>query len=692
MGEVWKAVDTTLDREVAIKILPEAFAASPDRLTRFEREAKLLASLNHPNIATIHGLHESQGTRFLAMELVAGEDLAERLSSGPIPLEQALNLARQVANALAAAHARGVIHRDLKPGNIKITPDGSVKVLDFGLAKAMEAEPVSEGTDPSFSPTLTSTRTGAGVILGTASYMSPAQARGTPVDQRADMWAFGCVLYEMLTGRRIFEGETTSDTLAAVLRADPDWDALPQDTPRAIRRLLRRCLEKDPERRLHSALDARIEIDDALSEHDEPPPSSVALRPAKRRWLPWAVAAFFALLAIIAIVSVEDRSVHESSHLAVALPLKLELHAALSGELIAALSPDGKRLAFAAREEDTIRLYLRSLDSPEVSMVPETEGASSPFFSPDGQWVAFFAEGKLKKVSVQGGTPVDLCDAPSGRGGTWISEETIIFTPLYTSGLARVSASGGEPEIITVPDSSRNERTHRWPDVLPGAKAIVFTVGTLDKPGYYEDATIAAVDLESGEVRTLIEGGSFARYSRSGHLVYSREGSLLAVPFDAQQLTVTGPPSPVLEGVARDTTSGAVHYAISRAGTLMYIPEGIESPEVTVAWVDRDGRAETLFRMPRPFQAPRLSPDGTKLVVGVGPGLGDGDIWVHDLAAGKSTRLTFESDYIAPIWTPDGVRVVFGVTRGGSEGIAWKAADGSDAEELIFREEDGQFV
>jgi serine/threonine-protein kinase len=683
MGVVWNAIDTTLDREVAIKVLPEAFAADPERLTRFDREAKLLASLNHPNIATIHGLEEEDDVRFLTMELVPGEDLAQSLARGPLSLEETLALARQIANALEAAHASGVVHRDLKPSNIRITPDGTAKVLDFGLAKTVESSAVPAGTDPALSPTRTSAGTMAGVILGTAAYMSPEQARGAQADRRADIWAFGCLVYECLTGRKAFPGETVSDTMAAVLKSEPNWEALPRETPPALRRLLHRCLEKDRERRLRSAADARIEIDDAMSE--EPAPA-IADGTQKRPWLPWLLAALLAVVAV-AIGVAWERSARGSRgqlHVAVTLRQALELMPGLNGDLVAALSPDGSRIAFTAREEDTIHLYLRSLDSPEVVMVPGTESASSPFFSPDGKWVAFFAAGVLKKVSVMGGTPVELCDAPSGRGGSWSEDGTIVFSPLYTAGLARVPEEGGEPEIVTRPDQAQNERTHRWPDVLPGGRAAVCTIGTLDNPGYYEDATIAVVDLDSGEIRPLIEGGSFARYSRTGHLIYSRLGELLAVPFDLGRMEVTGPPAPMMDQVARASMSGAVHFAVSLEGTMMYVPATLLPLEGSMVWVDREGRAETIMYTPVPFLAPRLSPDGTKVAVGIGAGRGDGDIWIHDVARGKSTRLTFESDYVAPLWTLDGKRVVFGVTRGVSEGLAWKAVDGSEAEQMIL--------
>jgi serine/threonine-protein kinase len=691
MGVVWRAVDTTLDREVAIKILPEAFAADPERLARFEREGRLLASLNHPNIATIHGLQEDDGTRFLTMEWVPGEDLAERIARGPIPLDEALAITRSVADALQAAHNGGVIHRDLKPANIRITTAGEVKVLDFGLAKARESGPDPGTTDPAHVATITSAGTTPGAILGTASYMSPEQARGRPTGRRTDLWALGCVLYEMLTGRKAFEGETASDTLAAILRSEPDWTALRPRTPPSIRRLLRRCLQKDPERRLHSAADARIEIDEAGSEPAEELPHGILYPPRRlaRRWLPWSIVSFLAIAAV-GVAAIVGKLLSPPTppplHLAVTLPHNLDLRAAMAGELLAAVSPDGTRVAFTARDEDTVRLHLRSLDAPGVVAVPETEGASSPFFSPDGQWVAFFSEGKLKKVSVQGGSPVDLCDAPSGRGGSWASDGTIIASLSYTSGLSRIPAEGGMPEAVTAVDGSRNERTHRWPDVLPGGRAVLFTIGTLEQPGYYEDATIAVGDLSTGEVRPLIEGGSIARYASTGHLIYSREGSLLAVPFDVGELRVTGPPATLMAGVDREATSGAVHFGVSRDGKLMYLPAGPESSEVSMVWVDREGRIETILETPKPYLTPRLSPDGTKVLVGVGPGLGDGDVWIHDLVSGSSTRLTFESDYVSPIWTPDGRRVVYGVTRGGSVGVAWKAADGSDAEQMLFGE------
>ena len=695
MGEVWTAIDSNLDREVALKVLPETFSRDPERLARFEREAKLLASLNHANIATIHGLHEADGVHFLTMEIVPGEDLAARLSRGPLPIDEALVLARQIANGLAAAHASGVIHRDLKPANIQVTPQGEVKLLDFGLAKAVE-EPQAPDSDPSMSPTMTSAGTIAGVIMGTAAYMSPEQARGHAANRRSDVWSFGGVLYEMLTGKQIFEGATASDTLAAVLRADPDWEALPSETPSSVRRLLRRCLEKDPERRLHDVADARIEIDDADSEPPEPASPSIGHRQPSR--LPWLMPALVTLATLVALAyawtQIGPNFTGERLHLAVVAPESIELMAGRRGEQRVAISPDGTRLAFTARREDTVHLYLRSLDSPEVVEVPASGGAGGPFFSPDGQWVAFFAAGKLKKVAVAGGIPIVLGETLTPRGGCWSPDgERLIIAPSFNSGLVWIPADGGEAQTVTKPDEAANERTHRWPDVLPGGRAVVFTIGTRDNPGNYEDATIAALDLSSpdGEIVTLIEGGSMARYSPSRHLIYARAGKLLAVPFDPDRLQVTGPPTPVLDGVGGDLTSGAVDFAIARNGTLIYRPASAEWTERDYVWVDRDGRVETITRSGRDLIGPRISPDGTRAVMNALQGPGDGDVFVYDFALDTMTRLTFDGTSTGLLWTLDSKRIIYGLTRGGREGLYSLSADGGGTEQVILRE-GGEYI
>jgi len=658
MGEVWKAVDTDLNREVAIKVLPEAFSQNPERLARFEREARLLASLNHPNIASIYGLHEApaagsgQAVRFLAMELVPGDDLAQRLERGPLSTGEAQRIALQIAEALETAHGQGVIHRDLKPANIKLTADGQVKVLDFGLAKAADPGPDGSGADPSLSPTMTSAGTQLGMILGTAAYMSPEQARGHVVDYRADIFAFGCVLYEMLTGRRLFSGKTVSDTLAEVLKTDPDWDALPDDTPPAVRRLLRRCLAKEPEERLHHAADVRIELREAsegvAAEDVVAAAASVEARPAWRRALPWALVAALALVALIAVsfgslfVSEEARETFKMGTLA--------------------LSPDGRMLAILLTRDGHEALYLRKLDSPDITLVAGTEGASTPFFSPDGQWIGFFADNKLKKVSISGGTPLTLCEASGAdRGATWTEDDRIVFTPNFTMPLLQVPGSGGTPTPLTSLDDEGNERTR-----------------------------IDAVFPATGERKTVMQGASLAFYADTGHLIFARGGFLFAVPFDLDRIEVTGTPVPVAEGVMGNRSSGVVHAALSDTGTLAYIPGEQISVRRALAWRDRDGAIERLAAPHRSYSAPRVSPDGGRVAVAVG-GATNNDIWIYDITRETLTRLTFEGDNGLPVWSPDGKKIAFFSNRGGMQGIYWKPADGSGEAQLVVQNEGHQY-
>jgi serine/threonine-protein kinase len=442
---------------------------------------------------------------------------------------------------------------------------------------------------------------------------------------------------------------------------------------------------------LHDIADARIEIEDAFS----PEESAPVARKSKHPVLLWALTAVVGIAAIAGLDVVlrgRGNPTEPTLHLSVTLPHELELIGGTAGEPIPAISPDGQRLVFSAREDDTNRLYMRTVDSPEVVPLPGTERGSTPFFSPNGLWVGFFASGKLKKVSVQGGTPVDVCDAPSNRGGGWFEDGTIVFSPTFNGGLARVSADGGNVEFVTTPDPEKNERTHRWPEILPGGKAAVFTIGTKDKPGNYEDATIAVVDLSTGEVRPVIEGGSIARYSPTGHLIYSRERTLLAVPFDVELLKVTGPPVRVLDGVAGDQTSGAVHFGVSGNATLIYMPAATSLCMHTLVWVDREGRAQKSREVPRcPLVGPKLSPDGKLAAVALGLGPGEGDVWIHDFDRDKLTRVTFHNSAIGPIWTADGTRVAYGLTAGGTEGIGWKSADGADVEQLIARDS-GEFA
>ncbi len=695
MGEVYRARDSKLRREVAVKVLPASFSKDPERLARFEREAQLLASLNHPNIGAIYGLEESEGVRFLVLELVLGETLADCFAAGPLPVEEALSVSRQIAEALEAAHEKGIIHRDLKPANVKVTPEGKVKVLDFGLAKAFGVEP--SASDLTHSPTVTHEGTREGVILGTAAYMSPEQARGKSLDKRTDIWSFGCVLYETLTGRQTFAGETVSDILAAILGREPDWLALPGTTPPKIRDLLRRCLQKDPARRLRDVGDARIEIEEALAGPEEITPAATsAQRPARwQRALPWGVAGLMVVAAGVAIWSSRRATApaaRPAARLLITLPAteSLDLGRYVGERPAVALSPDGRRVVYAASSGGVTRLYMRAMDQLEAMPIAGTEGASGPFFSPDGQWVGFFTPDTLKKVSLIAGTTVSICHVPSvTRGASWSPDEVILFTPTPADGLSRVSASGGIPQVVTTPDTKTGELAHLWPEILPGGKTVLFTIRTGRS---FDDARIAVQSLESGERRLLeVEGGTSAHYAPTGHLVYARGGTLLAVPFDLAQLRVTGRPVPILEGVRVDPTSGAAQFSLSGDGTLVYVRGGAGFPERSLLWVDRRGATRPVMERRLPFQSPSFSPDAQRLAVTI-EGITQ-DAWVYELARGILTRLTFDpNEEFGPIWTPDGKRVTFASYRVGEvPNLFWKPADGSSAEERLTTTKDVQF-
>ena len=509
MGEVYRAKDTKLKREVALKVLPEAFARDPERMARFQREAEVLATLNHPNIAAIYRLEGNA----LIMELVEGETL-----SSPLPIDTALHYARQIAEALEYAHERGVIHRDLKPANVKVTPEGAVKLLDFGLGKAIE-NPAAPKDDPSISPTLTLEVTRVGVILGTAAYMSPEQAGGKVADRRADIWSFGAALYEMLSGQRAFAGESITETLANVLKVEPDWNALPASTPASIRKLVRRCLTKDRKQRLQAIGEARIGIEEVLAgapQEEASAPDAVS----RRRVLPWAAAA--GVLAIMAAIGwwTAWRSTRPVDNALVRLNVDLGPNALIGSHVTAAISPDGTRLAFPAQGTDgKTQLATRLLDQPQATLLSGTEGADDPFFSPDGQWIGFFAGGKMKKVSVRSSAVVVLCDASSGRGGAWGEDDNIIATLNSGSGtgLSRVPAAGGTPQPVTKP-AERGEATHRWPQLLPGGQAVLFMANkTVSK---YDESSIQVLSLKTGEVKVVLRGGYFGRYLPGGYWVY----------------------------------------------------------------------------------------------------------------------------------------------------------------------------
>ncbi len=679
MGEVWKALDTSLDREVAIKVLPAAFASDPERLARFEREARVLASLNHPNIAAIHGLHETGGVRFLAMELVPGEDLARRLERGRLSLTEALDVARQVAAALEAAHGSGVVHRDLKPANVQRTPDGTVKVLDFGLAKALE----NATGDVRQSMTVTSAGSTAGMIVGTAAYMSPEQARAQAVDRRTDLWAFGCLLYEMLSGAKAFDGPTITDVLAAVVTRDPDWNALPPGTPTPVRRLLRHCLEKDVRKRLRDAGDAGLLLEDNPEDA-----RSAATVPAWTRALPWAMVLVLAA-ALAATFAMRGGSKPEPASpmvLTAKLPsdTKLDIESNQGEYAILAISRDGSRIVFVAGSRASRQLYLRQLDRLEATPIQGTTEASTPFFSPDGRWIGFFAQGKLEKISVDGGQPIELCDSGLNRGAVWCDDDTIVLSPSTTSGLVRVPSGGGTPVPLTTLDAGRKERTHRWPSLLPNGE-IAFAVGTSDKPGDYENSQIDAVSLATGKRRTLVVGASMVRYAASGHLVLGRDNQLFAMRLtDAKGGAVTNATS-VVQGVDGVATSGVVFFDLADNGTLVYAERDPKAKEQELVTVGRDGRIDPLPFPPREYRAPSVSPDGKRIAVVIGAARGGtSDVWVGELTHGDMIRLTFDGQSDSPIWTHDGGRVTFGVrTPGGGEAFAWKSADGSDQGSIV---------
>ncbi|HYV29550.1 MAG TPA: protein kinase, partial [Candidatus Binatia bacterium] len=665
-------------------------------------------SLNHPNIASIYGLEESGGVRALVMELVEGPTLAERIATrargdsagaglapparaqqaAPLPLDEALGIAKQIAEALEAAHERGIVHRDLKPANIKVTEEGTVKVLDFGLAKAFNPQDSAANLNETNSPTLSMAATQAGVILGTAAYMSPEQARGKPVDKRTDIWSFGCVLYETLTGRQAFAAETVSDTIAAILGRDPDWQALPAETPANIRVLLRRCLQKDFTRRLRDIGDARIEIEEALDPSRAIPVIGAVLaepRAARRRRaITWSLAAL-AALSIGALVWSLLRATAPPTRpivrLSVALPPSDRL--ALGLTPVVALSPDGSRLVYVANHSGAQQLYVRPIDRLEATAIPGTEGAESPFFSPDGQWLGFFAEGKLKKVSLSGGAPLTLCSAPLNRGASWGPDDNIILTLSFgVSGLFQVSAAGGTPKPLTIPDGKKGEGSHRWPEILPGGKAVLFTNWG---GGSFDDARIAVQSLETGERRTLLEGGTYARYVPSGHLVYARARGLLAVPFDLKRLEVTGAPVSILEGVSMSST-GAAQFSFSGDGSLAYVSGGLGIGERTLLWVDRKGAAQPIPAPSRGYISPRLSPDGQRLAVGIQTTTHSG-VWLYDLARGTLTRLAETALVPFPFWTPDGKGLTVNLAQQGPLNLFWMAADGGAVVERLTTSE-----
>jgi Tol biopolymer transport system component len=648
----------------------------------------MLAALNHPNIATIHGLEQSNGTSYLVMELVSGETLGDRVKrEGAVPIEEALTIAKQIAEALEAAHEKGIIHRDLKPANVKLTPEGKVKVLDFGLAKAFEGDSANE--DIGNSPTLSRAATMQGVILGTAAYMSPEQAKGKAVDKRTDIWAFGAVLYELLTGKAAFHGEDITDILAAVVRAEPDWTVLPANISPSIRVLLQRCLRKDRRQRTPDAATIRIEIEDAIA---APKDSGATQAPVSMSKLLFAVGVVAAALAIIAVVALWGwwRSAQPVERALVRLDVDLGTDVSLGSPVgvDAVISPDGNRLVFVSKS----RLFTRRLDLPKATELIGTEGAFAPFFSPDGQWVAFFTDGKLKKISVEGGSPITLCDAQSGRGGSWGEDHNIIAALTTTGGvLSQVPDVGGAPKALT--ELAPGEITHRWPQILPGDKAVLFTSHRNSVTGF-DSASIEVVTLQDHRRKTLLQGGTYGRYlptsntsKGAGHLIYINKGTLFAVPFDLDRLEVRGTPAPLLEQVSYSATSGTAQFDFSRAGMLVY-RSGLEQGGIeTLQWLDSGGKLQPVLAKPGSYSAPHVSPDGKLVALSVSSG-GGSDIWVYDWQRDATAHLTFGGGtFTFPVWSPDGRYVVFH----GDTGIFWARADGAGKPQLLIEGQYGQF-
>ncbi|HVG73442.1 MAG TPA: protein kinase [Vicinamibacterales bacterium] len=692
MGEVYRALDTRLKRDVALKVLPASVAGEAERLLRFAREAEMLAALNHPNIASIYGVEEADGVRALVMELVEGETLAEQIARGPVPLTEAIAIARQIAVALEAAHEQGIVHRDLKPANIKLRDDGTVKVLDFGLAKLADPIAAAAGTSSmSLSPTITSPAlmTNGGMLLGTAAYMSPEQAKGRPADKRSDLWAFGCVVFEMLTQKRAFEGEDVSETLAAVLRGDPDWSALPAETPPAIRTLMRRCMERDRRKRVADSAAALFALDEYPSLVAPAPAAdrtafqqeldaavrkteSAVERRANRRLLGAALAAvLLAGAASGATWWVARPPSPRVSYLAMP-PSTAAAPALLTIGTDVAITSDGGRIVYQTAAGNATSVAVRALDQTEPVALGVSGGG--PFLSPDNEWVGFYnvPGNSISKVSILGGPVVPVATGVLGmRGASWAPDDTIIFGAV-SGGLWRVPASGGKPTALTETPAGGSER-HNWPSVLPGGRAVVFTSLSTT----VDDAQIGLHNLQTKETRIIIPRGTYPRYSKTGHLLYAAAGTLFAVGFDLDRLKVTTAPVPLIEGVVTKD-SGAADFAIADNGTLVYIRGSSATSNRAVVWIGRDGRPQAVPGIsPGDYRSVRVAPDGLQAVFEEGPE-GSAKLWIYDVARATRNPLATGPGYArSPLWTPDGRRIVFASNRDGKSGIFAINADGT---------------
>lgn len=705
MGEVYRAFDEKLRRDVAIKVLPADLSTNGDRLHRFEQEAEAAGALNHPNILAVHDVGMFDSAPYIVSELLEGETLRELLDQQSLVTSKAMNYASQLANGLAAAHDKAIVHRDLKPDNIFITKDDHVKILDFGLAKLTQAR-----ADTDVQQTDVATRrvhTEPGTVMGTVGYMSPEQVRGHAVDHRSDIFSFGSILYEMLTGQRAFRRDTSAETMTAILKEDtPELSLTNPTISLSIERIVRRCMEKQPARRFQTASDLAFALEalstpsgSGLSAHvtSAPPlaaktPTTVALAGMSRERLAWIAAAVLLLVSVGLLIFTFMQSRQLKAESSAVVRYEIEAPAKTALNLIRwpsiALSPDGSTVVFVATTDGVHRLYVRRRDDTAIKPIPGTERASNPVFSPDGKWIAFFADRNLKKVALDG--PVaSLLKVDDARGISWAGDDSLIYAPDAAEGLFQISADGGPPKRLTKPDAARNERTHRWPQVLPGGKAAIFTVGTVDSPDSYEKANIFAVNLTTGESRVVLQGASIARYAPTGHLVYARGGSLYAVGFDPERLSTHGKPQLILQGVAGDETTGVVHFAIADDGTLAYVPGTPGANRRQITWVDRTGKAQPTNLAPAQYNDIRISPDASRAALLVGSS-GHGDVWVYDLARATSTRLTFNGRNATPVWSADGKSIYYvdiDPSAPGKSVVMRKPADGSrDAEAVTSLE------
>jgi len=678
MGEVYRARDTRLDRTVAIKVLPPHLADTPESRQRFEREARAVSALNHPNICTLYDVGSQDGTDFLVMEYLEGETLAARLEKGPLPLEQVLKIGMEMASALAKAHRQGIVHRDLKPGNIILTKSGA-KLLDFGLAKATVPPAVEAALTAA---TRNSPITQQGAIVGTFQYMSPEQVEGKEADPRSDIFSFGAVLYEMLTGRRAFPGKSQISVVSAIMEKDPEpINTLQPMTPAGLERAIKRCLAKEPDDRWQTVRDLELElkwIAGGGSEVTLAPAAPAKIVRAGWRGAPlWgAISLLVAAITGLGVWTMRPIPPQPVSRTVITLPAGQRL--AVPDQPAVAISPDGTQLAYVAIQGGAQQIYLRAMASLEATPVSGTEGAISPFFSPDSQTLGFFAGGKLKEVPVSGGTVQSLADAKFPRGASWSSQGTIAFTPANYSDIRQIPAGGGTPQPLT--HLENGEASQAWPQFLPGGKALFFA--SSENTGSWTNARLWVQSIGTGERRTLTPLGTYPRYAPSGHLLYAQGGSLMAVPFDSRRLEVMGPAVPMVEGVTESPTTGDAQYDFSATGSLVYVPGSVRSGLRGLVWVDRKGAERPLSAPVRAYRSPRISPDGRAMVATIDEQ--ESHIWLYDLSRETLTRLTFEGrTNLAPAWVPDGKRISFQSNKTGLANIYWELADGSGGLEQL---------